>query len=92
LALDRLSVPLGLAVVAVAALSLSACGRKGPLDPPPSAAISQPPPAASRPSALTSAAPPTPEETGVKTGFDAQGNPVAAPGQKKNFFLDPLLR
>lgn len=28
----------------------------------------------------------------ARTGFDAQGNPVAAPGEKKSFILDPLLR
>jgi hypothetical protein len=27
-----------------------------------------------------------------KTGFDAQGNPVATPGQKRPFLLDPLLQ
>jgi hypothetical protein len=28
----------------------------------------------------------------AKNGFDAQGNPVAAPGQKKDFPLDFLLQ
>ena len=41
-------------------------------------------------------APPNPAATSqavaAKTGFDAEGNPVAAPGQKKPFLLDPLLR
>jgi hypothetical protein len=27
-----------------------------------------------------------------KTGFDANGNPIAPPGQKKSFLLDPLLQ
>jgi hypothetical protein len=35
--------------------------------------------------------PGSPQETAPKTGFDAQGNPVAPPGPKRSFFLDPLL-
>jgi hypothetical protein len=38
-----------------------------------------------------SAAAATPQSVVAKTGFDAEGNPAAAPGQKKPFFLDPLL-
>jgi hypothetical protein len=34
----------------------------------------------------------TPQETAARTGFDAHGNPVAAPGQKRPFILDPLLQ
>ncbi len=61
--------------------------------PVPSASSSSPlagllPTAASAPDASTA----TPQETAAKTGFDAQGNPVAAPGQKKPFILDPLLQ
>jgi hypothetical protein len=32
------------------------------------------------------------EDTAMKTGFDAQGHPVAAQGEKKSFILDPLLQ
>jgi predicted small lipoprotein YifL len=64
---------------------LVACGRKGPLDPPPSAAIPEPPSAAQKayidPTTPTGAAQPAPV---------AQASP-AAPPQKKTFFLDPLL-
>ena len=28
----------------------------------------------------------------VKNGFDAHGNPVATPGAKKSFILDPILQ
>jgi len=28
----------------------------------------------------------------MKNSFDVQGNPVAPPGQKKPFILDPLLQ
>ncbi len=34
----------------------------------------------------------TPQSVAAKTGFDAEGNPTAAPGQQKPFLLDPLLR
>jgi predicted small lipoprotein YifL len=86
----------------VVALGLSACGRKGPLEMPPGPAT-QPPVAAApaSPSFLPAAASPAapapyagqqPEDAAaVKNGFDAQGNPVAAAGQKKSFVLDPLL-
>jgi len=88
-------------MVAVAALSLSACGRTGSLEIPPGpigfqpapAALNAPPPGpvASAP-ADASAAQPTSQETIAKTGFDPHGNPAATPGQKKPFLLDPLLQ
>jgi len=92
-----------LTAAVIAALGLSACGRNGPLELPPGPA-GQPPPAAavSSPSAAllptasstaeTYAAPGTPQDTAAKTGFDAQGNPVAARGPKRPFVLDPLLQ
>jgi len=32
------------------------------------------------------------QTTAAKTGFDANGNPIAPPGQKKSFLLDPILQ
>jgi predicted small lipoprotein YifL len=98
---DRLRPALALAAI-VAALGLSACGRKGPLEMPPGPATEPPVAAApASPSFLPAAASPAapapyagqqPEDAAaVKNGFDAQGNPVAAAGQKKSFVLDPLL-
>ena len=115
-----------LGIAAVAAPSLSACGRNGGLELPPGpagfeptpAALSAPPPgpvasdapagpppgpAGIAPAALSappsgpvgsdgSAALPTWQDTIAKTGFDAHGNPAAAQGQKKPFFLDWLLQ
>jgi predicted small lipoprotein YifL len=73
------------------ALALSACGRAGPLEPPPGPAAV---PAAN--AQLTqpdgSPVPGSPQDTALKSGFDAQGNPVATPVQKRTFILDPLLR
>jgi hypothetical protein len=37
-------------------------------------------------------APGSPQDPALKSGFDAQGNPVATPGQKRSFILDPLLQ
>jgi len=82
---------LALSTLFSAALALSACDRAGPLEPPPGPA-SVP---ASR-TQLTqpdgSPAPGSAQDTAAKSGFDAQGNPVATPSQKRTFILDPLLR
>jgi predicted small lipoprotein YifL len=79
LAFDRLSIRFALVVLIAAALGLSACGRKGALDPPPNASAPPPPPAASAADA---------------SGAPATANPAAPPAatQKKSFILDPLLQ
>ena len=82
---------LALAVLGVAALGLSACGRAGPLELPPGPAAA-PAPSAQLTNPDGSPVPGSPQDTALKTGFDTQGNPVAAPGQKKSFILDPLLQ
>ena len=87
-----------LGMTAVAAMSLSACGRNGALElgagpacvQPAPAALSGPPPGPV--AADASGAPPTQQDTIARTGFDVHGNPAATPGQKKPFFLDPLLQ
>jgi len=92
----RLRAGLVLAVLGAAAVSLAACGRAGPPEPPPGPALtSYPPPAAPPPgpAALIGppAAPATPEAA-QKAGFDAYGNPIAPPSERKSFFLDFLLQ
>jgi len=94
LALDRLR--LGVAVALVAACGLTACGRAGALDPPPSdAAVPVTPQAALPPPATSGLFPHTStaesQATAQKTGFDSRGSPIAPPGEKKSFFLDFLL-
>jgi len=73
----------------IAGLGLSACGRAGPLELPPG-------PAAAPSAQLTSPdglpVPGSAQDTALKSGFDQQGNPVATPGQKRSFILDPLLQ
>jgi predicted small lipoprotein YifL len=99
LARYRLSVGVALAAAVAAALSLAACGRKGELELPPGPAT-QPPIAAApvSPSGFMpnyAGAPATQQQedaAAVKNGFDARGNPVAAPSTNKSFILDPILR
>jgi predicted small lipoprotein YifL len=91
---------LAFGVALALALSLAACGRKGPLDLPPSDT-----PALSS-NLTTSQAPASPGITGPGGLFggpasndpaantvDAQGRPIyQPPAQKKSFILDPLLQ
>jgi predicted small lipoprotein YifL len=79
---------LALALSLIAALGLSGCGRAGPLEKPPGPAT--PTTQFSKPDGKP--APGSAEDTAVRTGFDSHGNPVATPGQKKSFILDPILQ
>jgi len=82
---------LALATLVSLALALSACGRAGPLEPPPGpAAVPTPTAQITQPDG--SPAPGSMQDTATKSGFDAQGNPVATPSQKRTFILDPVLR
>jgi predicted small lipoprotein YifL len=76
-----------------AVLALAGCGRNGPLEPPPGPAIPTPSVSSSQ---LTqpdgTPLPGSPQDTAMKTGFDAQGHPVAQTGPKRSFILDPLLQ
>jgi predicted small lipoprotein YifL len=100
LILDRLNVVSVLALFGAAAFALAACGRAGPLEPPPGPALTQPGPSAQATPPVAPASSvgepvaqgPSAQETAMKNGFDAYGNPVAPPGQKKSFLLDPLLQ
>jgi predicted small lipoprotein YifL len=73
-----------LAVALIVPLALAGCGRKGPLDPPPSASI--PPPA---PAAQSGYIDPMTPTGGAQ---QARQQPPPAPPQQKTFLLDPLLR
>lgn len=64
------------------ALGLAACGRKGGLELPPSAAIDQPP------TAQSGAAP---DQAPGQSGFSTDGRPMAQPGAKKRLPMDPLV-
>jgi len=79
---DRLSVRLAAIAMLAAALGLSACGRKGGLDPPPSASLTQP---QAQPEGPRS---PADAMLGPAGGREA---PQQTPPPKKHFFLDWLL-
>jgi len=90
---------IALAGLLAVALALAACGRAGPLEPPPGPATTPVPSAQAYPQVSPQAGqsdtplPGVAEEAAAqKTGFDAQGNPVATSGQKRPFFLDPILQ
>jgi hypothetical protein len=96
LTFDRLRIAFALAVTIAAALTLASCGRAGPPEAPSGPLLGAAPAAETIPpgAAPPAAGGPAPmaQTAGAKTGFDANGNPVAPPGQKKSFLLDPLLQ
>jgi predicted small lipoprotein YifL len=74
--------------VSAAALTLSGCGRKGPLDLPPTAASAS----------TANVAPPADTEAEAASrpsvfnpSYGMEAGPTASKGHKKPFVLDPLL-
>jgi len=92
--LRRLNFVLAAAMLMAAALTLVGCGRNGPPLPPPGPVAAAPPAAVAetQPGGPAPAPGAPPGTTAQRNGFDVSGNPVAAPGQKKSFLLDPLLQ
>jgi len=90
---DRPFLRLGLIGALCAALALAACGRKGPLDPPPGASLAgetQP----NMPDLMSQkgrAAPIGAESTSDNPGVGPDGQPLAPKGPKKGIPLDSLL-
>jgi predicted small lipoprotein YifL len=92
IAVNRSSSPLtpkwAVILVAAAVLALAGCGRKGPLDLPPTG---------TQPSATTAPADPDSEtEQASKPSvfnpaYGSEAGPTASKGAKKSFILDPLL-
>jgi predicted small lipoprotein YifL len=88
-------------LLAASVLALAGCGRKGPLDLPPSGSQSQSSgsqSSGSQSSAAQSSAAPTDtaaQEAATPSVFNstygANAPPVAAKGTKKPFILDPIL-
>jgi hypothetical protein len=69
---------------------LAGCGRKGPLDPPPSASISPPPP--SEPSLGETNDPNMPGFRRAPRAAAVAPAPTAPPAEKRSFFLDFLIK
>ena len=90
---DRPFLRLALIGALVASLGLAACGRKGPLDPPPGASLEGVPQAnlpdimssKGRPAAIGS------DGTADNSGIGPDGQPQAPKGPKKTIPLDVLL-
>ena len=80
----------GLAVIAVltAALTLADCGRKGPLDSPPAAAVTGDQ-AAPKPGSAPADKSAAPVDKSAALGPD--GKPIAPADPNKRFFLDGIL-
>lgn len=75
-------------VLSLTALALAGCGRKGPLDLPPTAS-NAPTANGAAPTDTETEAQGTPSVFNPTYGVDAA--PAAAKGRKKSFILDPLL-
>ena len=73
-----------------AALGLTGCGRKGPLDPPP-AALTQPGQAAAAPEPVFGVNPMARDPQSEPKASDSSGRPIAPKGAKKPLPLDWLL-
>jgi predicted small lipoprotein YifL len=82
---------LALVAAMTAALGLAACGRKGPLDPPPGAGLTPPPAYAPRPSLGEENYGPAPPAAGERPRTAAAPPAAAVPPPPKTFFLDFLL-
>jgi predicted small lipoprotein YifL len=84
---DRLPIRLAAVAMLIAAFGLAACGRKGALEPPPSAQLAEPQPAASE--ARRSPADVLVGTPGAREAPQQTTQQASAP--KKHFFLDWLL-
>ncbi len=90
MACDCLAMTRVVALALILSLALAGCGRKGPLDPPPSAAVPPPPAAAPSPGPARFIDPTTP--LGGAQPAPVQTTVAAPPPPKKTFVLDPLLQ
>ena len=93
---DRTFLRLALTAALIASLGLAACGRKGPLDPPPGASAANDTRAndtrANEPASPGALMSPIGGETrNNNTGIGPDGRMQAPPGEKKRIFLDGLL-
>ena len=95
LAWNCLGVRLALGIALMLPTALAGCGRKGPLDPPPGAAIPSPPPAqqvAPGPAPTTFIDPTTPTGQAQPAPVQTTQAGPAPQAPTKTFLLDPLLQ
>ena len=89
---NRTFLRLALVGALAASLGLAACGRKGPLDPPPGASLAGEP-QASAPASTSSPiiSPIGGQAKDGNAGVDSNGRAIAPKGEKKQIPLDVLL-
>jgi predicted small lipoprotein YifL len=88
---DRPFLRLALIGALAASLGLAACGRKGPLDPPPGASLAGEPQANTNPMSNPIAAPIGGQAKDGNAGVGPDGRAQAPKGPKKQIPLDVLL-
>ena len=90
---DRLFLRFALTAALAASLGVAACGRKGPLDPPPGSSLEgvRQPDMPSLDLPRLSATPIGGQAKDGEAGVGTDGRPVAAKGPKKQIPLDVLL-
>jgi predicted small lipoprotein YifL len=88
---DRPFLRLALIGALAASLGLAACGRKGPLDPPPGASLAGEPQAGTNPMSNPIATPIGGQVRDGNLEMRPDGQPLAPKGPKKQIPLDVLL-
>jgi predicted small lipoprotein YifL len=78
-------------LLGVAVLALAGCGRKGPLDLPPTASSAQTPVQGQGPAATDTEAEQASKPSVFNPSYGADAPPTAPRGTKKPFILDPIL-
>jgi predicted small lipoprotein YifL len=78
-------------MIGAVALTLSACGRKGPLDPPPGGQVLERSTLLRTPVTNTGAPRPVEEQPKPQVEYDEDGRPIAPPGPRKHSPADWLL-
>ena len=78
-------------LLAASVLALTGCGRKGPLDLPPTGSQSQSPEAQSSVAPTDTQTQQAATPSVFNSTYGADAGPVAGKGPKKPFILDPIL-
>lgn len=91
LSIDRRLVRVVTIGALTAMLGLTGCGRKGPLEPPPSASLTEPAETPRQGPGGATLNPMAPAAKQTTESFGPDGQPIAPKGPRKSIFLDWLL-